>query len=469
MIMEVVVEKKYRLDSAFELLEKDEKYLYVDYKNGNWFRTNRIGMELLSMIDGSSAVDEVIGKFAELNGFPHPVIKKKIMPFLSRALERKLLLDQNEQHENVNTEFSEYPNDLWIHVTDLCNMHCPFCYSSSGSCGVKKLDMEKVLKFVSGIPYDKRKSIIISGGEPLLYPELPELVKELKALNFHITVISNGTVDYAKYDAIIPYINALQISIDGATEEIYQNTRGKGNYKKAVSTLDHAFEQGMQNIVVSFTTNKYNIDSIQDMAEFARIHHVNHLHITKIIPSGRANDIMDKIVPTANEYSIAISRLSQAVLAANQKIETMHHSEEMFLDEEQQTKFITMTVSSDPIRKTLQQTKVTTCSLGCGTLSIGYDGNIYPCGCLQASELQIGTLDDSIDEVMQRGHTLGHDHSVDNPEVVDCYACKYKYICGGGCRACASSAGNIKGKDPMCEFYIERIEKVMWDSPCTVL
>lgn len=467
--MEIVKDRKYRLDSEFELLEKNGKYLYADYTNGNWFRTNGTGKELLSLFDGSCSADEVIGKYAEQNGFPKAVLEAKITPFLTRALERKLLLDEGEQHQVIGTEFSAYPNDLWIHVTDTCNMHCPFCYSSSGSKGVQKLELEKILKFVSGIPHDQRNTVIISGGEPLLYPELPELVKELKAMNFRITVISNGTVEHEKYDEIMPYITTLQISIDGAEEEIYQNTRGKGNYHKAVSTLDHAFEFGMSNIVVSFTTNKYNIDSIQDMAEFARKHHVNHLHITKIIPSGRANDIMDKIVPTAAEYSAAISRLSAALIATNQKIEAMHHAEEIFLEEDRQTKFVTLTVSSDPVTKTLKQTKITTCSLGCGTLSIGYDGNIYPCGCLQVPELQLGTIDESITEIMQRGHALGHAHSVENPEVSDCYACKYKYICGGGCRSCARSTGNIKGKDPMCDFYIERIEKVMWESPINTL
>lgn len=466
--MEIMKGKKYRLDPEFELIERDRKYLYVDYANGNWFRTNGTGTELLSMFDGSYTVDEIIKKYSEQNGFPQVLLEKRIIPFFSCALERKLLLDETEQHKTISTEFSAYPNDLWIHVTDMCNMHCPFCYSSSQSSGKQQLEVEKVLKFVSKIPYDHRKSIILSGGEPLLYPELPELVKELKAMNFRITVISNGTIEHEKYDAIIPYISALQISIDGAEDKIYQNTRGKGNYMKAVSTLDHAFEYGMRNIVVSFTTNKYNIDTIQDMAEFARLHHVNHLHITKIIPSGRANDIMDKIVPTAAEYSAAINRLSTALIVTNQKIEAIHHTEEIFFDEDQQTKFITLTVSSDPIRKVLQQTKITTCSLGCGTLSIGYDGKIYPCGCLQVSDLALGTLDDPIDLIMERGHALGCALSVDNPEVNECYACKYKYICGGGCRACARSVGNIKGKDPICEFYIERIEKVMWDSPAIV-
>ena len=458
------LKEKYKIDAAFELLQRDSKYVYADYKNGNWFRTNTSGCELLKKFDGKSTADQVIKDYADKSGFPYSAITTRITSFIDRAIERKLLLKENENHVDISTDFSAYPVDLWIHVTDKCNMHCPFCYSSSGDKGVKKLDKTKIISFVEKIPADERKNIIISGGEPLLYEELPELVKELKTLGFHTTVISNGTVESEKYDAIIPYIDTLQISIDGPVESVYEKTRGKGNFEKAVRTLDHAHEAGVKNMVVSFTSNKFNIDHIQEMPEFARIHHVNHLHITKIIPSGRANDIMDKIVPTAEEFGAAIHRLAEAVKAANKKIEAVREDEEAFLPAEKRTRDLTFTVSSDPVAKVVQQTKITTCSLGCGTLSIGYDGKIYPCGCLQLEKLVIGNIDEDVTEIMKRGHKLGCDHSVDNPAMSECYDCKYKYICGGGCRACANSYGNIKGKDPMCDFYIKRIEGVIWES-----
>lgn len=461
----MIFEEKYKMDLSFVLEVRDNKYLYTDLINGNWFRTNKSGTDLLTRFNGIDNVKTVIENYAKEHGFPYSIIEKRVTPFLQRAIDRKLLLKEGEEHINLSTDFSEYPNDLWIHVTDTCNMQCPFCYSSSGQTGIKKLDFGKVLRFVEQIPYDKRNGIIISGGEPMLYPELPNLVRELKAMNFRTTVISNGTVGNDRYEEILPYLNGLQISIDGSTEDIYEHTRGKGNFTKAVDSLELAYSFGIRNLIVSFTTNNYNIEDIQNMAEFARIHHVNHLHITKIIPSGRANNIMDKIVPTVEEYGLAIQRLSEAITVTNNRISTMRETEEVFLDDEDKTKFITLTVSSDPVIKTIQQTKITSCSMGSGTLSIGYDGNIYPCGCLQHDFLKLGTLDDDITDVMKRGHCLAYKYSVDNEELLDCFKCKYKYICGGGCRACAHSTGNMKAKDPMCEFFVRRIENIMWNSP----
>ena len=463
--MSIDFEKKYRIDDHFSVEERDGKYLYTDLENGNWFRTNESGHTILSLFDGNLTLREVIDRYAAQEGFPNTFMEKKMISLIETAIKRRLLLHDRDVHKDLSTEFRSYPNELWIHVTDICNMQCPFCYSSSGTDGVRFLESGKILRFVSGIPHDERRSIIISGGEPLLYSDLPNLLRELKALNYEITVISNGTCDKEKYDKILPYLDALQISIDGPTESVYSRTRGAGNYDKAVSILDYVHGKGLKNLIVSFTTNIFNISTMQDMPEFALNHHVNHIHITRILPSGRANDIMNKIVPTAKDYGEAIGRLGQAVVAINKRIEMIRETEEAFLEDEEKTRFITFTTSSDPIRRTLSQTKVTTCSMGCGTLSIGYDGMIYPCGCLQQQSLKMGTIEDSIDTVMKIGHQMSIKYGIDNPAMEECYACAYKYICGGGCRACAYSAGNMMGKDPMCDFYKERIQKAMWDVP----
>lgn len=459
------INEKYKLDNSFEIFEKDDKYLYVDYENSNWFRTNKSGYQILSKINGEKEIGEVIKQYADEVGFPYSIIEKRFTPFLDRAIQRKLLLLSSESHANISTEFAEYPNELWIHLTDLCNMYCPFCYSSSRSTGVRKLDIGKIINFVEKIPYEKRKRIIISGGEPFLYTELPELVKELKALCFEITVISNGTAGNDKYAEVLKYIDALQISVDGTKEEIYELTRGKGNFNKAIRSLNYAHELGMNNILVSFTTNKNNINDIENLPGFCLKNHVNHIHITKIIPSGRANDIMDKIVPNADEYRDAIKRLSLSLIETNKYIQALRDTEEFLLSDCDKTKPITLSISTDPVKKLVQQTKITTCSLANGTISIGYDGNVYSCGCLHQPYTQIGTIDDHIDTIMKNGLELCKHYSVDSPEMKDCYKCKYKYICGGGCRSSANGAGDINGADPLCEYYKSRIEEVMWNSP----
>lgn len=76
-----------------------------------------------------------------------------------------------------------------------CNMRCPFCQNTSlvqNPFAQPTIPREEVLALLK-----KRKNILegvcISGGEPTLYPDLPDLIREIKALGFHIKLDTNGS------------------------------------------------------------------------------------------------------------------------------------------------------------------------------------------------------------------------------------------------------------------------------------
>ena len=59
----------YYLDKAFEVENKEDQYLLVDYENANWFRTNETGMMILEKCDGTKPLDDVVGEIASAMGF----------------------------------------------------------------------------------------------------------------------------------------------------------------------------------------------------------------------------------------------------------------------------------------------------------------------------------------------------------------------------------------------------------------
>jgi pyruvate formate lyase activating enzyme len=76
-----------------------------------------------------------------------------------------------------------------------CNMRCQFCHNASlvtKAASQPAIPLEEVISSLT-----KRKNILegvcISGGEPTLYPDLPDLIKEIKALGFHVKLDTNGT------------------------------------------------------------------------------------------------------------------------------------------------------------------------------------------------------------------------------------------------------------------------------------
>ncbi len=94
------------------------------------------------------------------------------------------------------TTLLDYPGKVaaTVFVTG-CDFRCPFCHNSSlvlhGDLE-PEIPKEEILSFLK-----KRKGILegvcITGGEPCLYPELPDLLSEIKELGYAVKVDTNGS------------------------------------------------------------------------------------------------------------------------------------------------------------------------------------------------------------------------------------------------------------------------------------
>ncbi len=75
-----------------------------------------------------------------------------------------------------------------------CNLRCPFCHNSELFCGEQEemMTVDEFLKFL-----ESRKGLLdavcVSGGEPTLHKNLPELFKGIKDLGFATKLDTNGT------------------------------------------------------------------------------------------------------------------------------------------------------------------------------------------------------------------------------------------------------------------------------------
>ena len=112
--------------------------------------------------------------------------------------------------------------------TSGCNFACPFCHNSS-----LVYNQEKEISEIEILNYlTKRQgiidSVVISGGEPTLYPDLPDFIRKLKKLNLLIKLDTNGTnpdmIKYLYENNLIDYI-AMDIK------------NSLANYNKTIGTI----------------------------------------------------------------------------------------------------------------------------------------------------------------------------------------------------------------------------------------
>ena len=101
----------------------------------------------------------------------------------------KMELDRNNIY---NFPWTKKDNPgAWIEVTDICNLNCPGCFRKNGYEGHRPLDTVKKEILQSKIMTNCRR-ISISGGEPLLYPHLKEVVRFIREQNLDSIILTNG-------------------------------------------------------------------------------------------------------------------------------------------------------------------------------------------------------------------------------------------------------------------------------------
>lgn len=94
-------------------------------------------------------------------------------------------------------------NGYLIDVTERCNIKCGFCYRGSSNTkdpSIQRLVQEAVMARGFG-------PIIVTGGEPTLRDDLPELLEQLKCVSPRTSMLTNGVrVTDKLLDAIVPHL-----------------------------------------------------------------------------------------------------------------------------------------------------------------------------------------------------------------------------------------------------------------------
>ncbi len=106
-----------------------------------------------------------------------------------------------------------------VHPTRLCNLRCRHCYSESGPKERGELSPTLLRGALEDAVAEGYNVVSLSGGEPLLYSGLREVLEAAGALGLVRTLTTNGTLlDESRVAALSELVDLLAVSIDGAPE-----------------------------------------------------------------------------------------------------------------------------------------------------------------------------------------------------------------------------------------------------------
>jgi radical SAM protein with 4Fe4S-binding SPASM domain len=161
-----------------------------------------------------------------------------------------------------------------LDLTYRCNLKCIHCYlgGSHLTAPRKEMDTRKVLSLLDEITEAGCLHLLITGGEPLLRKDFPEVYRHAKQNGLIITIFTNGTLItdpiLELFDDLPP--QAIEISLYGATLTSYEKiTHTPGSYEKCLEgirrLLNHRLNLSLKTILMSLNTHE-----LFDMEHMAR-------------------------------------------------------------------------------------------------------------------------------------------------------------------------------------------------------
>jgi heme d1 biosynthesis radical SAM protein NirJ len=179
-----------------------------------------------------------------------------------------------------------------------CNLTCKHCYSISADIDFKgELNTEEVFTVMDDLKAFGVPVLILSGGEPLLRPDIFAISQRAKDMGFYVGLSTNGTlIDEHNIDAIaaVAY-DYVGISIDGNRETHDRFRRKEGAFDASMAGIRLCRDRDIK-VGLRFTMTEDNAVELPDMLQLMEDEGVNKFYLSHLNYAGRGNRNRDSDV-----------------------------------------------------------------------------------------------------------------------------------------------------------------------------
>lgn len=174
-------------------------------------------------------------------------------------------------------------------ITSRCNNTCKYCSLEKNRGDLPFPLIEKAIK---DLP--KNTVFQITGGEPFLRKDLQRIVKKIRETGGSSSIFTSGeNVNKETAHKVKKFIEHIKVSLDSTKEELNDEIRGKGSFKKAVTAIKILGELKINCKIVS-TITKLNYTEIPYLVELAKRLSARGIYINHFIPPPDYLDLNEK-------------------------------------------------------------------------------------------------------------------------------------------------------------------------------
>ena len=318
-------------------------------------------------------------------------------------------------------------------VTAACNLSCEYCRASaSASPDEAELSTEEALAFIDQVA-PERPMIILSGGEPLLRPDIFTLAEYARDRGIRVSLATNGTLLTPEIVGKIKRagIARVSISLDGPGPAVHDKVRGPGSFDLALRGIKTL--RGKVDFQINMTITKENLDEVGATMDLAERLGAVAFHLFFLVPTGRGSE--DELVTPEEQDEIL-----------------------RWVAKECRRRRIEVKVTCAPqygrvVREVLTESERvgmmgSSCLAGTSFVFVSRTGNVCPCGYLPVVAGNV--REENFPEIWESSPVF---RDLRNRELLgQCGSCEYRKVCGG-CRARAyAKTGDYLESDPLCSY-----------------
>jgi 12,18-didecarboxysiroheme deacetylase len=187
------------------------------------------------------------------------------------------------------------PVVVW-NITRRCNLKCVHCYAQAkDQVFDNELTTDEGKNLIDDLSQYKVPVLLLSGGEPTIRKDLPELAAYAIEKGMRAVISTNGTLITQEMARVLKDIGLsyVGISLDGM-EKIHDRFRGvKGAYRAALEGIKNCQDAGIK-VGLRFTINKFNVDEIENIFNLLEDMDIPRACFYHLVYAGRGSKLVEE-------------------------------------------------------------------------------------------------------------------------------------------------------------------------------
>ena len=221
------------------------------------------------------------------------------------------------------------PLAMEFEITNRCFRHCSYCAYESGPTPKmsfrQELSTHEWLALLSELASQGLMALEFTGGDPFVREDALDIILHADRLKIPVHINSDLSVlseEHIRKLSAMDHLIAIQTSLDGASEETCDLTRGKGGFRTLIKQMEQLKDSNLP-FTVGVTVHKKNYQEIPAIAKLVSQYGVAGLYIGPMYAAGRGKNMEDLVLSPA-EWDRAVhdymSVLQNGVVAPTESV-----------------------------------------------------------------------------------------------------------------------------------------------------